>query len=400
MWKERTCNNSRLVSLVFPICLALTAPSPAATAEPVTYREIAARVVDEAKQPVAHLPVRLMAVSRDSMWSMGSSEEMQRKARGWEFTTDADGRFTARFGKFLFGEHEQATDLIEPGYGHFYFVVEEEEGYAGGVSEEVLNLNDEELASRKEEDARDCPPQISREVDPHFHSGVRVLTDAPLGESLEIMLKRGLDVTGQMIDPQGKPLAREEVTVLTDMGADTHTGWGGEIFEQMVETDRAGRFVFHHVYPAVFTLQTINRGSTRPYWIRTRVRSRWVDKAEDVITPKEDETLIPVVIVASREPTYRYFGRLTDERGHGIAGAQVEVRCSMHEPELTYSDDHDMWWKTKTDRDGDYSVLVGYRFANAIWITAEGTQGGGESPQDNELYAPGRYDFTLKREKK
>ena len=398
------CNKSRLVSLLSSICLTLavsaqspSAQSPSAASEPGTYREIVARVVDEANLPVANLPIVLMAVSRDSMWAIGAPEEVRRKARGWAFTTGGDGRFTARFGKFVLSEHERTTDLIEPGYGHFYFVVEKK-GYAGGVSEEVLNLNDEELAEWKAEQACDCPAQPDDELNPHVQLGVRVLTDPPQDEPLEIVLKRGLDVTGQMIDLRGKPLANEEVTELTDMGADTHTGWGGEIFQQMVETDRAGRFSFHNVYPDVFTLQTINRGTTRPYWIRTRVRNRWVDKAEDVITPRENEASIPIVIVASRQPTYRYFGRVTDVRGLGIAGAEVEVQCSMHEPELTYQDDHDIGAKAKTDDDGNYSVRVGYRFVNAITVTAKGVNDGGEDAEYNALYAPGRYDFTLHRE--
>jgi hypothetical protein len=371
-------------------------PSPTPP-ESVAYREITGCVVDEDRCPMAGLHVDLMAVTRDSIGAVGSSDEEKAKAHGWEFTTDRDGRFTARFGKFALYDHRQATGLVEPGFGHFYFVVEKE-GTAGGVSAELLNLNDEELTLRKEVDARNDTPPESHEIDPHLETGTRILTDPPDAEPVEIVVKRGIDVFGQIINPQGQSMPREEISVVTDMGADTHTGHGGEVFTQSRTTNRAGRFTFHHVYPGVFMLQTLNAGTTAPFWIRTRVRQRWIDKAADVITPEEDEQPIAVLIVATRAPIYRYFGRVTDQHGRGIAGAKVEIRCSMHEPELTYEDDHDNWWRTKTDRAGNYSLRVGYRFVNAIWIEAKGTKGEAENPNYDELLAPGRYDFTLARE--
>lgn len=363
------------------------------------WREITFCVRDEENRTASGVTVIVRGLDRDALGADTDGPDSG-KHRGWTYRTGTTGRFTARFGKFRQYDHEQATGLVEPGYGHFYFVVEKENS-AGGVSPEILNLNEEEMAEReKHKDDPVSPPGEGEEWKDEF-----VLTNEKPAEPVEILLKRGLELTGQMVDTAGRPVRGEEVNVFNDLHADSHTGRGGEIFEQQTHTDRAGRFHFHHVYPNVFYVQLLNRSEGPPYWIKTRVRDRWVDRVEDEITPRQDEwkpenyeKAIDMRIIVAREPPYRYFGRITDAKGEPVPGAKVQIRCSLHEPERTFEDDHDFWWTTKTDRDGRYSVRVGSRFVNAIWVTA-GKLTGTDNAREGELMAPGRYDIAVRPKK-
>ena len=359
--------------------------------------------MDEEGLSVSGVEVQLRGLGRDA-FGVNPDEGKSDNYRGWKFTTNSSGLFTARFGQFRQYDHQQATQLIEPGYGHFYFVARQE-GTAGGVSCEVLNLDDEELALRKKrENAESVSPQEGDEwvrgaFPPYVLSGKRE------GKPLEIVLKRGLDLTGRILDTAGKPVRGEEVSVFLDLHAGSHTGHGGEIFEKQIETDRAGRFHFSHIYPNTFYVELRDHSRGAPYWIRTRVRDRWVDKIEDEITPRTDEwdernneKAIDLLLIVAREEPYRYFGRVTDSHGRGVAGAKVGIRCSLHDPERTFEDDHDYWWQTKTDRNGNYSLRVGSRFVNAIWVAA-GSDTGNDGANEGELMAPGRYDITVRPKK-
>lgn len=367
---------------------------PAAPASAV-YREVTGRVFDEAGRPVAGQKVSVMATDRGSIGAVNNSED-EAKARGWDFITDANGRFTARFGKFNLHEHKAATGLIEPGFGHFYFTVDKE-GFAGGFSEELLNLSEEERAWRdSQERPTSAVKEKTKESDEHVRPGIRTLADGLDPRPVEIVLKRGISVTGELVDLAGKPIAGEKITATTDLGADTHTGHVGEVVTQTAETNGAGHFHFEHVYPDTFTLQT-REGSEPPFWIRTRLRGRWFDKPEDVITPHRGEKSIHIRIVASRTPIFRYFGRVTDAHGRPIADAEVQVHCSMHDPELTYEDGHNYDWRAKTNRDGRYVVRTGYPFADALTIDKDGTRGWADYWEYDDLHPPGRYDIKLER---
>jgi hypothetical protein len=370
--------------------------------QPPEYREVAFRVVDENGHSVCDAEVQLRGLERDAL-GIGRDEEEAGKCHGWKFETSAAGLFTAHFGKFHQYDHQLTTGLIEPGYGEFYLVAAKE-GWAGGVSCELLNLNDEDLAEhKKHEDDAYSPRQEGDEWQRQDSS--YVIPDQDEGKPLEIVLKRGLDVIGKMVDTTGRPVRNAEVNVFFDLHAGSHTGHGGEILGQQTITDRAGKFLFHRVYPNNFYVELLNHSDGPPYWIRTRVRNRWVDKVEDEIVPRKNEwhpedyeKSINLRLVVARETPYRYFGRVTDPQDRGVAGAKVEIRCSAHEPERTFEDDHDYWWHTKTDRDGNYSLRVGFRFVNAIWVTA-GNNVGSDNAEEGELMAPGRYDITVRPKK-
>jgi hypothetical protein len=388
-----------VIVLLAPI-ITVTPQSPT----PVEYREVRCRVVEEAGWPVANTEVVLFGLNRDALNARfdlnGTDRKLVEKCRGWRFRTDKDGYFTARLGKFVQYEHEQATGMIEPGYGRFYFVVQKN-CFAGGVSRELLNLDREELAEyqTRQAAASDIPTQEGEE----WESDPYLLADGTNPELIKIEVRRGIEVIGQIQDTTGRPVAHQDVDLFLDLHADSHTGHGNEFFSQSAISGCDGRFRFEHVYPNTFYLELLDHSAGPPYWIKTRIRNRWVDAVEDEITPRydewdsnRDEKSIPVLIVVSRQPIYRYFGKVIDSTGRPVAGAKVEVRCSLHDPERTFEDGHDHQWKTKTDRNGHYSVRVGWRFVNAIWVYANGYKDDDSGVQE-DIFAPGQYDFTLTR---
>jgi hypothetical protein len=380
--------------------------SPAADL-PDAYREITLHV----HNPVGSdsgIEVFLKGLGRGPMTSgldlYAESTRPNSKARGWKFKTDAKGNCTVRFGKFDFWDHLKTTGIAEPGYGAYFLIVEPQD-HAGGVSSPILNLNDEDQKSFTEPKLDASIPIPGEE----WCYLPRVLTDELKdAEPLKIALERGIDVSGRLVDPKGRPIRGEQVALWNDLGADTHTGRGGEIFEQSVETDRLGRFRFHRVYPNLFYLSLQAQQDDRLCWTRTRVRQRWVDGAANAIWPHVGEVDLPLAIVASRDLPYHYFGKVTDEKGHPISAATVRIQASIHGPggRIDFEDGHGHHSQAVTRKDGRYDVGAAGPYVNSFEITAPGSPGWMYS-EDGEIYglglyeevpcAPGRYDFVLKR---
>ena len=218
-----------------------------------------------------------------------------------------------------------------------------------------------------------------------------------------IVLKRGLDLHGRILDTAGRPVRGQSMGVSLDLHYDSHTGMGGMIFWQGTTTDRAGRFHLRHVYPNVFTVQAVDGSDGPPYCIKTRVRGRWADKIKDEITPwtgdKENpsdyERFIDLRLLVSHHPLYRYFGRVIDPGGHPVAGIKVVVRGVRHEPVRDWGESHGGGQATRTDRRGNYSLRVGSRFVDDIWVH-EGDYRGDVWADDDALFPPGRYDLTVR----
>ena len=251
-----------MVKIVLLIALLAV---PARADEAPVYRELPCRVVDEAGQPLGGVPVRLCGRDRGALDF--DDDYQPERTRAWNFTTDRDGRFTARFGQFQAFSHEQATGLNEPGYGEFHLVALKA-GYAGGVSRELLNLDEEGRTNyQKHANDPDTPLQENEEwTRGEFES--HLLGDPTETQPLVIVLKRGLTLHGRMVDTAGRPVRGETVNLCLDLHKHSHTGAGGEIFEQRTTTDRAGRFRFRHVYPNVFTVSAYIVSPNPPDWIR------------------------------------------------------------------------------------------------------------------------------------
>ena len=371
-----------------------------------TYRQLPCRVVDEHGQPVCGVAVRLGGLERDAP-SFEDDEDQIDKEPGWKFITDGDGRFTARFGQFHAYQHAEADgEWAGPGYGEFYFLVRKV-GFAGAVSREILNLDDDARARLKEE--ADEQWNLSSEHQEWRRGEFAPLLlrdDQPTRDPLVIVLKCGLDVRGRMVDTAGHPVLGQGVGVSLDLHYGSHTGVGGMIFWQGTKTDRAGRFDLRHVYPNLFRFEAAGGYDQPPYWIKTRVRDLWVDKIEDEITPhrgdegqpSDYEKFIDLCLVVSRRPLYRYSGRVTDEEGHPLARTAVIIHSVRRSPPRDWGDSRGREQTTRTDGDGNYSLRVGTRFVDGIWVREDNHSGGIDADGDG-LIAPGRHDFTagLKR---
>ncbi len=385
---------------IFCLLLLLVASALADGGGP-TYRELACRVVDEAGVPIRGVTVRLGGLERDAP-DFKDDEDRVNREPGWKFTTDADGRFAARFGCFHLYERGGVSGFDGPCYGEFYFVVVKP-GWAGGVSREILNLDDAVLASVKADADGEGNSSGENQEWSRGEFSPLLLRDAPSkSDTLVIVLKRGLDLHGRMLDTAGQPVRGQSVGVSLDLHYGSHTGMGGMIFWQGTTTDRAGRFHLRHVYPNVFTVQAADGSEGSPYWIKTRVSGRWVDKIEDEITPRtggrEDsagyERSIDLRLLVSHRPLYRYFGQVTDPGGHPVAGIKVMVRNVRHEPVRGWGESHGGGQATRTDRAGNYSLRVGSRFVDGIWVY-EDEYRGDVWADDNALFPPGRYDLTV-----
>ena len=384
------------------LCAWVLFVAAASADEAPTYRELPCRVVDEAGQPVRGVAVHLGGLERDAP-DFEDDEDQVDQEPGWKFTTDGDGRFTARFGQFHPLHHPGADkDYTGPGYGEFYFVVQKA-GFAGGVSREILNLDDDARA-RLQADALE-QWRLSwdhQEWKRGEFAPLLLRDDQPSREPLVIVLKRGLEVRGRMVDTAGRPVRGQSVGLSLDLHYGSHTGAGGMIFCRGTTTDQAGRFQLSHVYPNKFTLQAADDGDQPPYWIKTRVRGRWFDRVQDEITPRRGderqpadyEQVIDLRLVVSRQPLYRYFGRVTDETGHPLARTTVIVRNVLHSPVRSWGESHGRGQPTLTDNDGNYSLRVGSRFVDGVWVR-KGNRTGGIDTEGDQLLAPGRHDFMV-----
>ena len=379
----------------FVLCLLLAAFSGRAGNAP-EYRNLRVRVVDEAGRPVPGTRVFLGGLERSSVDPEEVVEEPERNP-GLVFRTDAQGCFTARFGKFDPYQVEETGGFDGPGYGEFHFFLSKP-GWAGGVSRVILNLDADALArywANRQPEPRPAPEDRREWQRGEF--APLVLTDSASNRPLDIVLKRGLTLRGRVVDTAGRPLARQAVGVGFDLHHGSHTGAGGAIFGQGTRTDGRGRFQIHHVYPNLFSVDVFDFGRP-PYWVGTRLRGRWLNRAEDRVAPRtggarapaDYERTIEMRIVAVRRSPFRYFGRVTDASGRAVPDAEVTAETSRRDP-----DAHD-GLKTRTDRRGYYSLRVDSPYVNWIGARAGSLGGGVDATNREHLLPPGRYDFVLR----
>jgi hypothetical protein len=92
------------------------------------------------------------------------------------------------------------------------------------------------------------------------------------GDSLTIRITEGYSLKGSMVDKNGEPLKGISVRINHDLKAETHTGYGGEIWERKTQTDGEGRFTFQHVNASAVTINPAL--SPNFYWAKTTINGR------------------------------------------------------------------------------------------------------------------------------
>ena len=277
-------------------------------------------------------------------------------------------------------------------------------GFAGGVSRLILNLDQEALARWRPDD----DPGEEHQEWRRGELAPRVLRDDQAArEPLVIVLKRGLDLNGRVIDKTGQPVRGQEVVIAADLHYGSHTGVGGGIFGQEAVTDPGGWFHFRHVYPNVFDILAYDDSFTQsgrepPYWIKTRVRGRWFNRPVPTIRPRNraasrssgHEKSIAVRLMVARRPLYHYFGRVTDQEGRPVARTTIIARSTLHPLRSSWAEGHDQGQATRTDKRGNYSLRIAGRSVDDIRVGEGGWHGGATAPE-NEMLTPGKYDFTV-----
>ncbi|HUT24110.1 MAG TPA: hypothetical protein VM492_07205, partial [Sumerlaeia bacterium] len=188
-------------------------------------------VVGVDDKPSSGTEVWLVGVGRLSHLSL----ETAMRERSWVSRSDEKGRFTVGFAQSTTPFDERERKKRGPGWGSFHLVVLPGEHHAGAVSPRIVHYRPEEWSRM----ARDGD-RLANEWGPF-----EVLGEKPLG--LLLRLRKGIVVEGVMVDQEEKAVPGAGVLVYQDLHAGSHTGYGGEIFEQRTETAADGRFRFDRV---------------------------------------------------------------------------------------------------------------------------------------------------------
>lgn len=294
----------------------------------------------------------------------------------WDFTTDSAGRFTAKLGNFNSWEDK----LGRPGWGDYAFVVDAASNDAGAVSQRIVHSQ--------------LPPDLSHgknDWKKEWGDWI-VLTD--YGLSITLKVQSGVTLDGFVHDytnPQ-KPLVGVTINANNDLGADTHSGHGGEILYRSAITDEHGHFQITHIYPATFHLGTV--GPDTGFWLKTKYKGQSIDAPLDTLTPDSVTETISIDILATPSRLFRYYGRVVDTQGHPVPDAKVAFGLSFHPVEKTFEDDHS-FCQVETDQNGQYEIYLGTPWVRGMYAEAVGYQRQDRWDDPTAGFRPGEYLFTL-----
>ncbi len=331
--------------------------------------------------PAAGRQVSLIGLSRGAM--RGDRDEQSLK--GWDFTTDKEGTFTAS----LDGAGKRDPKDPRPGPGTYVFVVFPSDTDAGAVSPHLLNYD--KRPSWYGEESKDWG---------------KYLLVPPSGMGLRLQIMKGVTLKGRVVKyPEGKePFVGVGVNTFSDLYAESHTGYGGEVFLHSAVTDAHGNFVISHIYPAKFFISLCwdygNRGGTwDAIWLKTKIaKEPWIFDANDGQTPRAGQGVVELEIMAAEKPSFRYSGVVKSGAGAPVAGAEVTFGVSHRKAPRTWGDYHH-YEETVTKQDGSYEVLLSTPWVRGMAIEAAGYERADLwVDEENRALQPGAYNFVLKRQ--
>lgn len=363
-------------------CLVLLFCIPMRIAHGGEERIIRGVVLNVDGSPAAGRQVSLIGLSRGAM----RIDRDGRSLEGWDFITDKEGAFTAN----LNGAGKQDVKDPRPGPGIYAFIVLPSDTDAGAVSPHLLNYD--ERPSWYGEESRDWG---------------RYLLVPPSGMDLCLQIMKGITLKGRVVKyPEGKEsLAGVAVNTFSDLYAESHTGWGGEVFLHSAMTDAQGNFEITHIYPAKFFISLCrdNYGNRGGMWDATWLKTKtahglWIFDAKDGQEPQAGQGVVELEIMAAEKPSFRYSGVVKDDAGTPVAGAEVTFGISYHKAPRTWGDYHG-YVHTVTKLDGSYEILLSTPWVLGMAVEAAGYERADSwVDEENRTLQPDAYDFVLKRQ--
>jgi hypothetical protein len=345
---------------------------PAQAPEEWAFRTVEGQVLAPDGKPVEGEKVLLIGLDRNAFTKLDDAE----KNEGWNFTTDQDGKFTVKLGRFSALEHSEKTKKWLPGWGEYFLVIRPGTKHAGAVSPRLLHFSG------------DLPELPAEEV-----WGKPVVLTEGINE-MALQLRQGITVTGKIQDTNGNSVPDLEVALSHELSPLSSTGIGTEIFQRDSRTDRHGYVEFKNIHPTGFHLG-LTEGP--PYWVQTRVGAQWQDGIIDQIEvlPKAREILVGIVV--SSQKMYRYYGKVTDAKGKPIEGAKVVLGISQHRRATTHRDQND-FVEANSGPDGSYDVRTETPWVRGFSVTAPG-YAEVSNWQQEKMLKPGIYNFLMKKPK-
>ncbi len=299
----------------------------------------------------------------------------------WDFITDSRGRFDVPLGDFKTWEDKENR----PGWGIYAFYVDPFPQDAGAVSPRLLHFAGPDVgASQLKSDDEWGPFQ-----------------DLPLqGLSITLQIQAGVTLEGRIWDytHPDQPLSGIKVSTDNDLHADSHTGWGGAIFQQQAVTDAQGRFVIKHIFPVRFdvSLDGLYSEDGGAYWLKTKINGQWDEAVGDEIAPKSDEKVVHLELMATKDAVFRYFGKVVDANGQPISGAKVTFGMSYHDLPRTWTDEHN-YESAVTDSGGHYEIKLGTPWVRGMDAEAAGGKRLDRWNDEGPAFSPGEYNFTMEK---
>lgn len=342
-----------------------------------TFRVIHLHVLQPDGKPAVHRDVELHGFDRRALGPvmfLGNEPGDTERARksGWLFTTDDHGDVTVRIWN-LAGWEDKAG---RPGWGTYILVVPPGPDNAGGVSQRFWTYNDVD----------------SKNLWWNGGEWGNPMPLPPAGLHLAMALQNGYTLYGRLVDDRDHrtPLPGVKVHTANDLHVDTHTGYGGAIFQKSATTDANGEFKIEHLFYAPLYLDI------EGLWMETEGRNGWQPQRKRVLDPPlgNGERINFGVVVHS---TYHYTGTITDSQGQPVAGVDVFAGISSQPEPMTWGDEHHFEHST-TDAQGHFDLPASTPWAR--FIAAEDKTHGrvdyAKSWDDADPpLAPGKYDMQF-----
>ncbi|MBI3819521.1 MAG: sigma-70 family RNA polymerase sigma factor [Planctomycetes bacterium] len=155
----------------------------------------------------------------------------------------------------------------------------------------------------------------------------------------EVVLSRGPEISGQVVDESGKPLPGLFIIVPTNKD--------GNLWASDAVTDSAGKFILPHCAPGPNRVEVRgDQWSPLSFMI-----------AKDNIYPDMADTII--VVPAAAVPSAFFDGKIVDESGVSVAGARIWIRESTSDYGPTFPVEAETGrFHAGPLKSGDYAIIV------------------------------------------